>query len=200
LLKFPKFLFFIQFLATSLLLMVLCMVSNPHQEYQHKILNNYHKILYVDPNFTDEEFFYISAAADEWEQKTQHIVSFTVIKLPQQRIDFQKSILIHKVNQYDPLIFFLDRYKKNEIEGFYDKDNVFENIKIVSFRLNNKTYKQTVLHELGHALGLQHNKGIEGMGTLMYPSVDLGSDHITDIDIENLCIIYHCDAKKLNSQ
>lgn len=180
--------------------MALCAISNPHQEHQRKVLTHYHKILYVDPNFSDEEFSYISLAADEWEEKTQHIASFTVIKLPQERIEFGKSILIHKVNQYDPIILFLDKYKKTEIDGFYDKDNILENIKIVSFRLTSKTYKQTVLHELGHALGLEHNKGIDGMGTLMYPSIDMGADHITDTDIENFCIIYHCDAKKLNSQ
>ena len=181
-----------------MLLAVLCSVYTPRNKAANKFLTNYHKILYIDPNFSEEEIVTIKMAAEEWEEKTNHIVSFTVVKLPQRHVDFTNGILVHRVNEYDPDVFFLDRLKKGTVCGYHDNEEVIETIKIVAKRLTNKNYEEVVLHELGHALGLPHNHGVEGIGTLMYPTLEWGANHITNTDLKNFCVIYHCDASKLN--
>lgn len=181
------------------MLAVFCLTSTVHSNIV-KFQTHFHKILYIDPNFSEEEYVYISMAANEWEEKTQHIASFTIVRLPQKQIDFKNGILILKVNEYDPVILFLDKYKKVDHEGFYDDDSLVKNIRLVSVRLSKKNYKQTVLHELGHALGLAHNRGIDGIGTLMFPALNYGSPTITQDDLINFCKIYHCNADKLSAE
>jgi predicted Zn-dependent protease len=58
------------------------------------------------------------------------------------------------------------------------------------------------MHEMGHALGLQHPDTEDhpeiGLGSLMHSTIDEGSNHITDLDLKQLCQLYHCDASKFH--
>lgn len=197
--KLYRFLFFVQFITTILLLLILCNYSAPKLTPKKEVyLTHIHKILYVDPNFTDEEFVYISMAASDWSKETNNIVTFDIIKLPQETIDMTNSILVIKVSEYNPNIFYLDTIRGNKTLGFFNNNHPMPNIEIVETRITTKNCKSTVLHELGHALGLKHNEGIEGMGTLMYPYDEHGSPTITETDLINFCKIYHCNASKLH--
>ena len=88
----------------------------------------------------------------------------------------------------------------NNILGLFDKKSIIPCIILVSNRILENDYKAVVLHELGHSLGLEHNEGINGIDTLMYPSIDLGSNHITFRDGQQFCKLYHCDPNKLKYQ
>lgn len=198
--RFYRFLFFIQFITTTLLLLILCNYSEPKISHKEVHQNHIHKILYVDPNFSDEEFVYISMAAAEWTRETNGIAKFDVVKLPQKSIDKSNSILIVKVSEYYPNIVLVDRITNHKTIGFFDKNHPYPNIEIVESRITAKIYKSTVLHELGHVVGLLHNEGIDGMGTLMYPYDEYGGNSITETDLKNFCKIYHCDASKLHHQ
>jgi predicted Zn-dependent protease len=72
-------------------------------------------------------------------------------------------------------------------------------IGIVRSRIEDYEFKEVMMHELGHVLGLKHNLGDDGTGTLMYPDVNLGSDTITDTDLKNFCKLYGCDVSKLHN-
>lgn len=187
-----------QFITTTLLLLILCNYSEPKIFHKEVQLTHIHKILYVDPNFTDEEYVYISMAASEWTKETNCIAKFDVMKLPQKNINWMKSIFIVKVNEYNPNIIMLDKTNRNKTLGFFDNSHPINNVLIVESRTNSKNFKSTILHELGHVLGLQHNKGIEGMGTLMYPYDEFGGSAITDTDLNQFCRIYHCDVSSLH--
>lgn len=184
-----------------MLLLVWCNYSAPIVS-PHKIGHptRIHKILYIDPNFSDEEVVYIRWAADDWEKVTKGIVSFEILMMPQKIIDGTKGIIIYKVNNYHPDIILLDRTSHNETFGFYNQNHQLPNIELVANRLNRKNWKQTILHELGHAIGLEHIEGEEGIGTLMYSSIENGSSNITKTDLEYFCKIYRCKASKLIDQ
>lgn len=191
------FLFIIQFLTTALLLLVVSTYSANNMHHDPVYPTTLHKVIYVDPKFDEKEYVFITWAASEWTERTNHIITFEVVKLPQKILDFNKGIIIIKVDEYDPDILELDSFNHNATLGLCSTEGSIPNIKLVGSRIKDKYYKAVVAHELGHSLGLEHNKGLEGVDTLMYPAVDFGADHITKTDLENLCKLYHCDAKKL---
>jgi hypothetical protein len=157
-----------------------------------------HKTLFIDRNFDEDEVAFITQAAIEWTESTNHIVEFDVVVLPNKTEIIQRDdIVIIKVNPDYPDILVLDSMNGNNTLGLFNNRGLITTIEIVSDRITNDDYTGVVLHELGHALGLEHNKGIDGIGTLMYPTVQLGANYITQDDLKNFCKLYHCDAEKL---
>lgn len=156
-----------------------------------------HKTLYLDRYFDNQEITMISAASLEWSQATNHIVEFDIVVMPtDENFDIINGIIITKVSLDCPDIIFVDLMSHNTTLGLYQDDPI-PNIELVSDRLSHYDYKSIVLHELGHALGLKHNKDLDGIDTLMFPTIDLGADHITKTDLENFCKLYHCNARNL---
>lgn len=160
--------------------------------------NHIHTTIYLDRNFNDVEQEYIMQAAWEWAESTNHIAEFDVVQLPtREKIDVQNGLIMVKVSADYPDIIIMDNIKKTTTLGYFDAKSPLPYIALVEDRLDDYTYKAVVLHELGHALGLEHIEGEKGMLTLMYPYIDLGNDHITPTDLEQFCELYHCDAKTL---
>jgi len=160
-----------------------------------------HRILYIDPSFDDDEQEFIITSTIIWAKKTNNVVTFDVIFLPTQEIlDGENGIVIGKVSKYNPDIIGLDTINGSQTLAFFTKDGFIPSINLVTSRMSNDNYQAIVLHELGHALGLKHNLGIDGEGTLMFPSIDRGSSTITYKDLEYFCKLYECDVSKLDNQ
>lgn len=156
-----------------------------------------HKILYLDRDFTESEKIHIIEAALEWMRSTNHLVEYDIKVLPCKNIIPNESIIIAKFSEDNPAIISMDILSRDTILGYYNDYGFIPYIALVSSRLNHKKYHTSViLHELGHSLGLNHNKDSDGENTLMYPSVDKGSNHITQIDLINFCLLYKCDPSK----
>lgn len=157
-----------------------------------------HKILYVDRKATDDQFAIIVGAAFQWQLATSSLVSYDVIRLPAQNIDINKSIVIVMISPDFPNIITLDADGNNHL-GYFERGNV-DYIALVPDRIQNESLKTIVMHELGHSLYLKHSDIIDGIGTLMYPNIELGSNKITDTDLAAFCHIYGCDSNKLHDQ
>lgn len=155
-----------------------------------------HDILYVDKTFTDDEVEYILAATWEWSKATDGRVTYDVVFLSSyNKIDFKHGILLNKVSEDNIEILALDRLNHNSTLGYYTNSGFMPQIVLVSNRISEREYKMVVMHEIGHSLGLKHNEGDEGMNTLMYPTVELQSDYISETDLKNYCKLHHCQSK-----
>lgn len=192
-----KLLFWLTQLLITVMLVITCAISSDMVSYPKSYPEHVHKTLFIDRNFNEAEIVYITLAAAEWNEKTGHIVDFEVALLPTSKeITLDNSIIFVKVGPDYPNILLLDQATTGYILGLY-QDEPMPNIELVAARLGDRYFKSVVLHELGHALGLEHVKGVEGIGTLMYPSANLGADNITPDDLEHFCKLYKCDAKTL---
>lgn len=159
------------------------------------------KTLFVDNHFSDKEFQMIKEAAQEWTLKTHHIVDFRVEHLPSKKVlKASKDLLVLPVTSNFPdIILCDDYYHYSNTVGFFNDSGPLHFIEIVTDRVREDIFKTVVLHELGHSLGLEHDQTDDGIGSLMFPAIDMGSDHITEEDLLQFCSLYKCDVEKLKN-
>lgn len=190
---------------TSLIIMVMLFILNivatPILTHTVARIAPIHKTLYIDRNLTEDELCTIVGAAWEWHQATNGIVTYDVVRMPAQNIDVKNSIIIVIVSADFPEMIALDSAEEDRSHlAYYYERGTIPYIALVPYRISNRDYKAVLMHELGHSLGLGHNDGIEGIGTLMYPNVDASASIITDTDLNNFCKIYGCDASHLHDE
>jgi hypothetical protein len=191
LLLYPLFL-------TVILLMVFANIATPVLQRRHAFyILPVHKTLYLGHSIYDNEMYHVIAAAIEWNQATNGQVIFDIKVLPQQGINRSEAVIINNVTPDFPEVILLDNVNDQMSLGYFD-DHDLDNINLVDERIMEKDYNAVIMHELGHSLGMDHIKGIDGIGTLMYPSIDHGSEHITNTDLYYFCKLYHCDSRKFN--
>lgn len=187
--------------SQTILLISLCVFYNYTIRILHKPhvdRDRIHKTLYVDRSFDEDEVVYITQAAISWSIATNHIAEIDVVRLPtKEKIDVLDALVILKVDPDYPEVIIADGFNFGTTLGYYNAHGAIPSIYIVSARIADKDFKAVTLHEMGHALGLEHIKGEEGYGTLMYPSSEKAANEITHKDLEQFCRIYHCDASKL---
>jgi predicted Zn-dependent protease len=111
------------------------------------------------------------------------------------------AIVIFNVTPDFPDIIILDSIKNYSTLGYYNSRGL-DYIALVDARISEANYNAVVMHELGHALGLEHPDLDDhpeiGIGTLMYSMIDAGSNHITKDDLKQFCKLYHCDSSKFH--
>ena len=168
----------------------------PHQHKTYAL--PVHKTLYLERSIYNEEMFHIVEAAIEWNEATNGQVIFDIKRLPQSDIDPTNAVIILNVTPDYPKIIACDRFNYYATVGYTDIDPSLDSILLVDERITNKEYSAIVMHELGHELGLEHIRGIEGINTLMCPNITLGASHITNIDLHYFCKLYHCDESKFH--
>jgi len=171
-------------------------------EYPERV----HVTLYLDRNFDEFETELTMQAALEWSKATNHRVEYDVIQLPtREKINYKNSVFIAKRSIDDPQVILMDLAGGNQTLGVYEKRGL-PHITIVGERVNYNNFKEIMLHELGHSLGLEHLEGLENIDALMFPYTDMninglivptGSDHITSKDVKQFCELYHCDPAHL---
>lgn len=187
--------------SQTVLLISLCVFYNYTVQILHKPQinkNHIHKTLYIDRSFNEDEVVYIAQAAISWTVSTNHVAEIDVERLPTKgRIDVLDALIILKVDPDYPEVIIADGFNYGTTLGYYNAHGAIPSIYIVSARIEEKDFKAVVLHEMGHAVGLQHINGEEGYGTLMYPSSEKSANEITHKDLEQFCHIYHCDASKM---
>lgn len=185
----------------SIIIIILIYINSVKIFQPEKIYpNRVHKTLFLDRYLSPEEVAFITIAALEWSAATKNIVTFDVVTLPQEKVVISDNdIMIMNISPDHPLVLILDDNSNYSTLGYYDESFPVPIIYLVSDRMKGKEYVMVVLHELGHALGLDHNENIWEVGTLMYPNIALGSKHITLYDLKKFCKLYRCDVNKLKN-
>lgn len=163
-----------------------------------------HETIYVDRHMSEMEFILIADAAARWTQATNHIVELDVVRLPildHKQFALPGDVVAVVVSPDYPDIIKLDQENDEGTLGYFNPYGTAPMIAIVDDRLDTpEDFEQVALHEIGHYLGLKHNEGVLGVDTLMYPYMDLQSNHITQDDLVHFCELYHCDAKELQHE
>ena len=187
---------------TISLLFLFAEVATPivqRNQIEHKL--PVHKTLYLERGIYDEEMYHILDAAMEWNRATNGQVVFDIKRLPQADLKAADAIIIFNVTPDFPDIIILDSIKHYSTLGYYNSRGL-DYIALVDQRISEYNYDAVVMHELGHALGLEHPDSDEhpdiGIGSLMYSVVDAGSNHITNEDLKQFCKLYHCDSSKFH--
>lgn len=188
----------LQSLITIMLLIGFVAVAGPYLHTPKQYPETVHKTLYLDRYMGEWETEEVIAAALEWHEASGGLVTFDVKMLPDSNINPTDAIIIIDVTPDYPEIILIDHINGNSTLGYFNSDSGMGFIALVNARISADDYRGVVLHELGHALGLEHNKDMDGIGTLMYPTIDYGATYITPTDVANFCKLYHCDPKKLH--
>ena len=190
-------------IITIALLVVFAEIATPivqHSTPEHTL--PVHKTLYVGRDVGQEEMLHIMEASIEWNRVTNGQVAFDIKKMPQPHVVMADAIVVNNISPDFPEIILLDTVKHNSTLGFFNEDWGMGRIALVDERIKEEDYTAVILHELGHSLGLQHpdseDQPLEGVGSLMFSSVDLGSNHITSDDLKQFCKLYHCDSSKFH--
>lgn len=172
----------------------------PPKEYPSHV----HKTLYVDRHFTNDQFVLIAWAAIRWSQATNHIIDYDVIRLPmdhEETINSNNAIIVMMISPDHPNIITLDKFNMGTTLGLYNPDDPIPTISFVEGRFDDADqFEQAAMHEMGHSVGLHHNHGIEGTLTLMFPSIGLAENYITEKDMINFCKLYHCNPNQLQHE
>ncbi len=205
--KLLRVVYYLGFAITLSLLLVFYGVVSDIYPGQATYPDHAHITLYIDRTFDEMETDAIMKAAWEWSTATNHIIEYDIIQLPtKEKIKYKDSVFVVKKSPDDPQIVLMDFTGHNETLGVYEK-HYLPTISIVSERLTDSNYKEIVLHELGHSLGLAHLESLDDLDALMYPYTNMkledgtiiptGSEFITQKDLVQFCKLYHCDANKL---
>jgi hypothetical protein len=165
--------------------------KHPHPAYTLPI----HKTLYLDRQMDDNQLYAITEAVIEWNEVTNGQVVFDIEKLPKQNMNIVDSIIILGVTPDFPEIIVLDNLNKKLTLGYYNIDSGLAYILLVGARIDERDYPEVVMHELGHAIGLEHIEGEEGLSTVMNATVELGGRHLTSTDLFYFCKLYNCDSR-----
>lgn len=194
--RLSRCIFAISNVLTILALLKLHSFSNKVFTADPGFLNPTHKILFIDNHFSDNEIEIIKESANEWSNKTHNIIKFDIEKMPSKKhLNLNNDVLIIPVTSNFPDIIITDKFYDCDCTlGFYNNKGPINFIEIATDRISDNNYKNVVLHEIGHSVGLTHNNNI---GTLMYPTVQFTADYITEDDLVEFCKLYKCDPKKL---
>lgn len=191
--------FILSMVFTVLLLFVVVelvapIVGSRHVDYKLPV----HKTLYLERRLFDDQMEHILAAAIEWSEVTNGQVVFDIKRMPQRNIDPADAIIVLNVTPDYPEAILLDATNEHTTLGFFNDTHGLAYIAFIDERIDAEDYTSVAMHEMGHSLGLEHIKGFEGIGALMYPSVELGGNHITQTDLRHFCKLYHCDYTKMH--
>lgn len=140
--------------------------------------NHYH--LYIDPGFTVDQHEMIVKASQDWMKATGNFITFD---LNAWTANDPNTISIYPVSRKD-----LDSHEGRLGETWY----YGVNSKIEISTDNGQLYR-TAIHELGHAMGLQHNpdEGNPILNGIMCADDGCASQDIECVDIVQLCTIWN---------
>lgn len=166
--------------------------NKPKQKFRCK----YYELIKADITFTEAERFYILEAIKDFEQFCNGLIKLDIefnLDLTQEEY-INQSMLIRAVPTTKEIVMY-DGYLQSNILGLCScMENGFKKIHLVHNRLTNPiTFRTTMIHELGHFVGLHHTRKKSIMhaynhGNVLYP---------TYIDAREFARVFNCSPEQL---
>ena len=132
--------------------------------------------VWIDPSFTSDQQGEIRAAIAEWNRAAEGNVFLSETAVPEGA----------HVITIKPRYFTLNENKAGECVPYHSTIDIHQELKADRTR-------RVALHELGHALGLDHSE----TGTIMCEGLSCASKNLTCADLQQFCSIWKCDASEL---
>lgn len=176
-------------MRSKIIVFVLCTIINGCASWKQG--NSDHTILLGD-GFSDSQKQLIKAAVDEWENKTDGVVTFNFSddwEIKRDVIWIVPSTVQSLSDEYaDPGTETLGYTKTRQ------GDDGASNWIALAVDVTDSELSKNSKHELGHALGLKH---VDTPGVIMYYKESGISDFIMCDDIRQFCDIWNCSADEL---
>lgn len=164
---------------------------------------HYHKQVHIDPNFSEIEKDIIRKALQAWSDSSGNFVNWDyqawhddyncywseTTEIPKEE-EVKHLMIVRGLIEHD-LVKETEKRFGNALWGFAARpDNAIEYIVIVADRIPDiNDYRLTVLHEIGHVLGMKHNDVV----SIMNSSGNDGfrkANGIVEYDLHELYRIY----------
>lgn len=192
----------IQFVVFSLLFNLSIVIREIYPIKIPESQTHVHWNLYIDKNIDTFHDVQIKTAAYRWTKATNHIAEFDVEVLsPENRNRARHdphALFITTITEDNPDIIRIDEDSHDITAAYCNIRMSLPTLAYVEGRINDKSFEKITMHELGHALKLEHTAdGPAGAGHIMCHAADLMSEGITKEDLEQFCTVWHCDASKL---
>lgn len=146
--------------------------------------------VYFDSHLENDIVFETLLAMDEWETATKGEVKFInkeVISYDDYKKIKSNSIFLKSDISSSKELSKMVEMKYNTLAFYHYKT---KQIIVVKNHINdNENLNGIMLHEIGHALGLGHTNI---KNTIMYPTTDGASLHLTETDIRQFCYKNYC--------
>lgn len=212
-----RYLLLVDLLILISTIVIVCLIYNSYQPelsptpevtIQHSVPEySIQTTIYIDRAFTTQERTYIAEAAHEWVKATKGIIEYNIIQLPVDGpIRLDNCLFISKLSPDDPTVILSDSLGATSILAYYNTKDEIPTISVVEGRIPDKQYKNIIMHELGHSLGLEHQGSFNDIGTLMYPyvyihigslTIDTTYNKISFRDLVQFCTLYYCNPNEL---
>ena len=198
----------LEFLKLCLVVIMLGMLFRVTQELypkkypkQMNTATHVHKHIYIDKSMNAFYAVEIKLAADRWTKATNHIAEFDVEMVDDHIRDQIRrdpdALVVTFITEDNPVIIRLDEENHESTLAYCDIKAYIPILAYVEGRVTDALFEKVTMHELGHALLLEHTEGPSGVGNIMYPTTELMGNGISQKDLEQFCSIYHCDPTKL---
>ena len=151
--------------------------------------------IHADITFDEKERQYILQAAEEWRQFSNQSIDIKIDFDLNAEVPFNYETTLIKATASDPITVESDGYFKCTILGLC-KPNADETIDlyIIYDRLKDPiTFRSTVMHEIGHFLGLDHTPGNSIMSRRNHGNIL----HLTYNDAIEFAKKYKCQLSDL---
>lgn len=164
----------------------------PKQKFRRK----YYELIRADITFTESERLYILEAVKNLEDFCNGLIKLDIefdLDLTQEEY-IDQSVLIRATPTTEEIINY-DGYLKSTTLGLCScMSNGFKTIHLVHTRLTNPiTLRTTMIHELGHFIGLHHTK----KKSIMHAYNSANVLYPTYIDAREFARVFNCKPEQL---